>query len=356
MRVSRVAYVAIPVALLAALSGCAADPVEAKRTASTAILEAGVPDDGPGCSAAVAVDGEVVWAEARGLANLETGAEFETSTPIHIGSTGKQFTAMAVLMLAERGELALDESPAAYLDGLPAWAQELTLNDLIHHTSGIRDVLTLSPSYFGTPPLTNADALEFVRTSPAAQPGTPGEYEYSNTNYALLGDIVAVVTDTEFAAWMETNVFAPLDLEARIGSPAPSDPLGYAREVNGEFSEVEALPWVLNGTGFVTMTLSDLVRWGDQLREPSLVSADTLADALSDGAPADEGSTYGPGLFVTSDGALVHPGRGAGHYTTFGVSADRHTTGAVSCNQDGIDLAGMSEDLAETWSAEPPEQ
>ncbi len=78
----------------------------------------------------------------------------------------------------------------------------------------------MSLSNFGTPPLTNADALEFVRTSPLAHLGTPGEFDYSNTNYALLADIVAEVTGTEFATWMETNVFAPLDLEARIGPPA----------------------------------------------------------------------------------------------------------------------------------------
>ena len=123
MRLSRVAHVAIPIVLLVAISGCTADPVDARRTASTAILEAGVPDDAPGCSAAVAVDGEVVWTGARGVANLDTGAEFETSTPIHIGSVGKQFTAMAVLMLAERGDLSLDESPVLYVDGLPDWAK-----------------------------------------------------------------------------------------------------------------------------------------------------------------------------------------------------------------------------------------
>jgi len=351
MWLSRVAHVTIPVALLVTISGCAADSLDAKRTASSAILEAGVPDDTPGCSVAVAVDGEVVWAEARGLANLETGAEFKISTPIHIGSSGKQFTAMAVLMLAERGDLSLDESPAAYLDGLPEWAEELTLSDLLHHTSGITDVLSLSPSYFGTPPLTNADALEFVRTSPAAHPGTPGEYEYSNTNYALLADIVAEVTETEFTAWMEKNVFAPLDLEARIGPPNPSDPMGY-RAVGTEFSEVDAFPWVLNGPGFVTMTLSDLARWGDQLRKPSLVSAETLADALSNGAALDDGYTYGPGLFVSADGALGHPGEGAGHYTGFEVSADRHTTGTMACNQNGLDMAGMGDELLEIWFAE----
>ena len=89
MWLSRGACIALPLVLLVAISGCAANPVDTKRTASTAILEAGVPDDAPGCSAAIAVDGEVVWAEARGLANLETGAEFETSTPIHIALDGK---------------------------------------------------------------------------------------------------------------------------------------------------------------------------------------------------------------------------------------------------------------------------
>ena len=195
-----------------------------------------------------------------------------------------------------------------------------------------------------------------MRTSPLAQPGTPGEYAYSNTNYALLADIVAEVTGTEFTAWMEANVFAPLDLEARIGPPVPSDPMGYEGDVNAEFSEVEALPWVLSGAGFVTMTPSDLVRWGDQLREPSLVSAETLADALSNGAPLDDGSAYGPGLFVFPDGGLGHPGVGAGHYTAFGVSADRHTTGAISCNQDGIDMDGMGDDLVEIWFTERPDQ
>ncbi|WP_404434538.1 beta-lactamase family protein [Microbacterium lacus] len=349
MWLSRMAHVAIPVLVLTSISGCAADPREARRTASTAIIQEDVPEGAPGCSAAIAIDGEVVWADARGLANLDDGTEFTTSTPIHIASTGKQFTAMAVLMLAERGDLSLEESPADYLDGIPAWAQQLTLTDLLQHTSGVADVVSLNTSVFGTPPLTNTDALEFVRTSPLAQPGTPGEFEYSNTNYALLADIVAEVTHTDFAAWMEGNVFAPLGLEARIGAALPSDPVGYEVEVTGEFTEMEPLPWVLSGAGFVTMTPSELVRWGDQLREPSLVSAETLADALSSGALLDDGSRYGPGLYVFPDGGLGHPGEGAGLHTAFGVSADGHTVGAVSCNQDGIDMAGMGHDLVEVW-------
>ncbi|MEU1972133.1 serine hydrolase domain-containing protein [Microbacterium sp. NPDC019599] len=315
---------------------------------STELFEAVVPDDAPGCSAAVAIDGDVVWAQARGVANLETGADWETSTPIHIGSVGKQFTAMAVLMLAEQGALSLEHSPADHLDGLPAWAEDLTLNDLMHHTSGIANFLALPVSVFGEPPLNNEDILEFVRTSPHAHRGTPGRWSYSNTNYTLLADIVAEVTGVHFEEWMQENVFAPLELEARIGPPVPSDPVGYDA-LGGDFKVAEPFVWDVVGPGFVTMTPSELARWGDQLRVPALVSAETLDDALSDGAPIEDGWSYGPGLWVADDGTLGHEGVGAGHYTNFGVSADRHTTAVIACNQDGVNLRTLMDELAPVW-------
>ncbi|MFE5409524.1 serine hydrolase domain-containing protein [Microbacterium sp. NPDC056569] len=337
-----------PVALALVLSGCTPDPLDQKRSASAEVLEAVVPDDEPGCSAAVAIDGDVVWAQARGLADVDTGAPLETSTPIHIASVGKQFTAMAVLMLAEQGALSVEDSPADHLDGLPPWTEDLTLNDLMHHTSGIAEFLEVPLSDFGPPPLNNGDILEFVRTSPNAQPGTPGTWSYSNTNYTLLADIIAEVTGVEFDEWMQANVFTPLELEARIGPQTPSDPIGY--EAVGEgFLVAEPFVWDVVGPGFVTMTPSELARWGDQLRAPSLVSDDTLDDALSDGVPVGDGWSYGPGLLVAEDGTLVHDGAGAGHETNFGVSDDRHTTIAISCNHDGLHLPTVLEDLAAVW-------
>ena len=236
-------------ALALVISGCATDPLDQKGAASSGILEAVAPDDAPGCSAAVALDGDIVWAEARGMANVDTGAHFETSTPIHIASVGKQFTAMAVLMLDEQGALSLEDSPADHLDGMPAWAEDLTLKDLMHHTSGIADYLEVPLSDFGEAPLNNDDILEFVRTSPNAQPGTPGTFSYSNTNYTLLADIVTEVTGVEFAQWMQANVFTPLELDARIGPQKPSDPVGYDAILD-EFRVAEPLAWHAVGSGF----------------------------------------------------------------------------------------------------------
>jgi CubicO group peptidase (beta-lactamase class C family) len=340
--VVRRSWLIVPFALTLVLLGCTPDPLDQKRAASDEILEAAVPDDAPGCSTAIAIDGDVAWAQARGVANLDTGAAWETSTPIHIGSVGKQFTAMAVLMLAEQGAVSLEDSPADHLDGLPAWAEDLTLNDLVQHTSGIVDFLVVPESVFGD------DILEFVRTDPSAQRGMPGRWSYSNTNYTLLADIVAEATGVEFAVWMQANVFTPLELDARIGPQVPSDPVGYDA-VGDDFRVAEPFVWDVVGPGFVTMTPSELARWGDQLRAPSLVSAGTLEDALSDGAAVDDEWSYGPGLFVADDDTLTHDGVGAGHYTNFGVSADRHTTAAIACNQDVVDLVTLMDDLAAVW-------
>ncbi len=338
----------LPVALTLALVGCTSDPLDEKRTASDELFELVVAEDEPGCSAAVALDGEVVWAEAWGMANVEAGAMFEPSTATLIGSVGKQFTAMAVLMLAEQGALSLEDSPADFLDGMPAWVDDLTLNDLMHHTSGIADFVEVPVSNFPGAALNNDAIREFVRTSPNAQPGTPGRWSYSNTNYTLLADVVAEVTGVEFTEWMQTNVYTPLDLTAREGPPTPSDPVGY-HAAGGEFVVEEPFAWDVAGPGLITMTPSDLVRWGDQYREPTLVSGNTLDDALQSATPAEDGWAYGPGLWVGDDGTLAHDGAGAGHYTSFGVSPDRHTTAAIACNHDGLHPGTLMESLATVW-------
>ena len=334
------------------LAGCAFDPSSQEdRAASTAILNAAVDfDDKPGCSAAVGVDGRIVWAEARGIANLDTAASLEPSTPMHIASVSKQFTAMAILMLVEQGTLTLDDSPAEHLDGMPTWAEGLTLRSLMHHTSGITDFLSVADrtETFGPAPITNADILEFVRTSPVAQKGSSGSFDYSNTNYTLLADTVTEVTGVPFTEWMQATVFEPLDLEMRFWPALASDAAGHVTGPGG-FSVVEAGPWTEVGAGGIYTTPSELVRWADHIRESSLVRAETFNETLADAVEVSDEIRYGPGLGVSTDGLLLHPGDGEGEVAHFEVSADRHTTVAVACNQKNIDPAGMAADLQGVW-------
>ena len=135
----------------------------------------------PGCSAAVGNEGAVVWQGVRGVAVVEPTTPLTADTTFDIGSVSKQFTALAVALLAEEGRLSLYETVADHLDRYPAWAGQMTLSELIHHTSGIPDY-TLAAGF--TKELlehrdrrwTTAEVLPStangLRTLPPSAPGT----------------------------------------------------------------------------------------------------------------------------------------------------------------------------------------
>lgn len=330
------------------LAGCAPDPHTERRRESSAVLEASVPDDAtPGCSAAVGIDGEVVWAAARGLANAETGAALETSTRMDIASTSKQFTAMSVLMLVDRGELSLDDVLSERLDGMPDWADDVTLRDLLHHTAGVRDFLgaVIVPE---SGHVTSADVLEWVRTSGSSR--GVGSFRYSNAHYNLLAAVVVQATGAEFAEWMQEEVFGPLDIDARIWPAGEGDAANHHRRGDADFGVTEIV-WADEGSGGILISPSDLVLWAGQLREPTLVSAETLEAALADTVRVDADRSYGPGLIFFSDGAIGHGGDGEGGNSGFVVSPDRRTAIAVVCNQEGLSVDAIEKQLAEIWFA-----
>ena len=99
-------------------------------------------DDAPGCSAAVAVRGVVVWQGSRGLADLESHTAITSETSFDIASISKQFTAIGVLLLEQAGQLSTSDPLSEHVPGMPGWADRVTLAQLMHHSSGI-------PDYFG---------------------------------------------------------------------------------------------------------------------------------------------------------------------------------------------------------------
>src|SRR5690606_30051140 len=116
-----------------------ASTVDKRVLRSDLALERIVAAQTPGCSAAVALHGEVVWAAAAGLADVAGGVPVTTATRFDIASVAKQFTATAILMLQREGALSLADPVSVYVDGLPAWGRTVTLDQLMHHTSRLRD-------------------------------------------------------------------------------------------------------------------------------------------------------------------------------------------------------------------------
>ena len=305
---------------------------------SDAVLAA-VPADGPGCSAAAAVDGQVVWADARGLADVAAGTPLTTGTRFDIASVSKQFTAAAVLLLSFDGAVALTDPVSAHVSGLPDWADRVSIDQLIHHTSGIPDydlLLTLDGVPLTTP-TTQQDALDALAevTDLRPEPGTT--HEYSNSNYLLLAEVVKAASGQALPEFLATRVFTPLDLEMAVqpgGRPADVA-VGY-QQLNRALSPIHP-QWQQVGDGSILTTPTELVRWADNYRT-GRVGGSPLLKAVEDGSVATvndpQAPRYGAGIYLLPDGSLGHYGGWAGHVSVLSIAPDRRTAIAASCNRD----------------------
>jgi len=316
----------------------ASGSVDDRGARSDAVLAA-VPADGPGCSAAAAMEGRVVWADARGLADVASGTPLTPATRFDIASVSKQFTATAVLLLSFDGALALTDPLSAHVAGLPTWADRVSIDQLIHHTSGIPDydLLLTQRGIPLTTPTTQQDALDVLAgvTDLKFEPGTT--HEYSNSNYLLLAEVVKAASGQPLGEFLARRVYEPLHLDMTVqpGDRAADVAVGY-QKLNQQLSPVDP-QWQQVGDGAVITTPTELARWGDNYRTGQ-VGGPRLLAAITDGsvptATDPQAPRYGAGVYLLPNGFLGHNGGWGGHLTVLTISPDRRTTLAVSCNRD----------------------
>ncbi len=265
----------------------------------------------PGLSLAIVRDGRVIKARGYGLANLELKAPATTSTVYEIGSNTKQFTAAAVLLLVERGKLALDDSVRKFFPEAPASWQRITVRHLLSHTSGIQNHVAV-PGYldvfrtnlsFETTPGRDEILRMFFALPLEFEPGET--WSYDNTGYYLLGLIVEKVSGQTYWQFLEESIFRPLGMQAtRSTDPRPLVPnraSGY-EWVNGGYENRPVLgPSVAFSAGALLSTVEDLARWDSALHSNRILSQASrelmwTPVAASDGTPA--ALDYGFGWFV----------------------------------------------------------
>ena len=168
----------------------------------------------PGASLAIIHNGEIIYKRGYGMANLEHDVPITSQTVFRIGSTSKQFTAACIAILSLQGKLSLDDDIRKYLPELPDYSKPITVRNLLHHTSGIRDYLVLADLSGKT----NDDfySIEDTVAMIARQKGLnfiPGdEYLYSNSGYFLLGVIVSRVSGKSLNDFAQEHIFKPLGM------------------------------------------------------------------------------------------------------------------------------------------------
>lgn len=257
--------------LLAVLPGMAL----ADANLSKAIDEVFADIDGdsqPGCAAGVIHNGQYVHKSGYGLANLEYGIPISSKTVFRTGSVGKQFTAMAIAILAQRGKLDLDADVHEYLPDLVDYGHDVTIRQMVHHIAGMGDYdhevfrkEDGSEFRFGNEDFWTIE--EFYRVASKAglihEPGS--RYEYSNLAYFLLAQVVESVSGRTLRQFAAEEIFGPLEMKDSLFNDNVNQPVrnradGYRLMDDGTYEIfMTNLSWV--GDGGVYTNLDDFIRW-----------------------------------------------------------------------------------------------
>ncbi|HXU96477.1 MAG TPA: serine hydrolase domain-containing protein [Jiangellaceae bacterium] len=269
-----------------------------------------------------------------------------------IGSVSKQFTATAILLLVADGKLSLEDPLSRHLGGLPGWADTVSVDQLLHHTSGIPDYteLLIDGGHAFTDQVSQEQTLQVLATVPSLEFAPGSRWEYSNSNYVLLAEVVKQVSGQPLPDLLSSRIFRPLDLNM-VMDPEPANPqkaLSYAKDAEG-FSPLD-FHWEQVGDGAIHATPHELVRWADNYRTGAVGGDDLLTAQTADPVQAQGAYSYGAGIFVNQDGTLWHEGDWEGFLTAFRVSDDRRTAVAVSCNRNEGDAGPIATNLMSLWT------
>jgi CubicO group peptidase (beta-lactamase class C family) len=301
----------------------------------------------PGLAIAICRDGKLIKAAGYGLANVELDVPVTPETIFQTGSVGKQFTSMAVMMLVEEGKIDLDQKIVKYIPESPAAWKEVSVRQLLTHTSGIAD-------YGGEEDTMNKGVINFRKDYTEEQlvqafakmpmDFAPGEkWKYSNTGYVLLGIIIHRVTGEFYGDFLQERIFKPLGMSStRIISEAdivPHRSSGY-RLVKGVLKNQEWVSPTLNTTadGALYTNVLDLAKWDAALDKRLLLNPSSY-DLMWSPAKLNDGkkATYGFGWALgelAGKRAVSHDGAWQGFTMTINRFLDDRFTVIVMTNLD----------------------
>jgi CubicO group peptidase (beta-lactamase class C family) len=255
--------------------------------------------------------GRVKLEVASGLADAEAGAECTPQTRFQISSISKQFAAVAVLLLAESGQLDLAEPVARWLPGSPPQWQRVTLHHLLSHTAGVRHWGD-APGFDPSQAMDAAERLALIQQAPLlADPGT--RWQYSSPGYVLAGHIVAQASGQSYPDFLAGQVLAPLGLAGTRSGEIPAGPA-----VARGYRDGKPVPaWPLSGmpgTGDICSTVGDLARFTMAVHSGSLIAPHSVQAMITPHAPLpDSESTPDGWATVEGYGYAQYVGHMAGH-------------------------------------------
>jgi CubicO group peptidase (beta-lactamase class C family) len=316
----------------------------------------------PGCAVGVIRNGQIAHAKGYGLADVERGVPITSTTVFDIGSTSKQFAATAVVLLELDGKLSLSDDVRKYVPELPDYGKPITIDNLLRHTSGLRDYTALlSMSGLEVEQVTTDEqALAIIARQRALNFPTGTRYEYSNSGFFLLAVIVERVSGKPLGDFARERIFQPLGMKSaqfrdKHAEIIANRALGYALDgaaPQGTVRFKNALSnWEQTGDGALHLSIEDLVKWDENFYQPR-VGGQSLIDRLTQPGQLDNGEKigYARGLFVDEYRGVPrvhHAGNWVGYNAMLARFPQQHTSVAILCNFEGGEASGLSEKVAD---------
>ncbi|WP_267433613.1 serine hydrolase domain-containing protein [Sphingomonas sp. GM_Shp_1] len=321
----------------APLAAQALTPAETQKI--DALVQKTLADTGvPSASIAVVRGGRIVLAKAYGKQFEGQTGPADPKLPYQIASVSKQFTAAAILLLADEGKLSLDDSVSKYIPGITD-GDKITIRQLLSHTSGLRDYWPQDYSFkaMATPTSPQGIVDRWAKAPLDFAPGT--QWQYSNTGYVVAGMIVEKVAGQSLLDFLQARVFRPLGIRAVDQDKAvgPGFPQGYLRHALGPVRvETPAAPGWLYAAGELSMSAEDLAKWDVARMNRTLLPAKDWAEQerpvkLTDGS----NTNYGLGVGVGNDNGrrmVEHSGEAVGFLSENIVYPDDKAAVVVAVN------------------------
>lgn len=340
----------------------AQQPVQRLEAAVDEVFADVAKPDSPGCAVALARDGKVILAKGYGSGNLEQGVRITPDSVFDIGSTSKQFSSTSILLLEKQGKLSVDDDVRKYIPELPSYGQPITILNLLNHTSGLRDYLSLFElAGINTDSVTTDDEALAIVVRQKNLDFPPGsDWLYSNTGFFLLSVIVKRVSGQSLRDFAAANIFQALDMTHTqfrdshtllVANRALAyDPVKKSNTFTLDVSYFEQ-----TGDGAVHTTVGDLLKWDENFYSAK-VGGQTLLDELQTPGKLTTGKQleYAKGLFIATYRGLPtvrHGGSWGGYRAELLRFPKQHFSVACLCNRSDVAPETRANRIADIYLA-----
>jgi CubicO group peptidase (beta-lactamase class C family) len=315
----------------------------------------------PGCAVAAMRDGKILYQRGYGMADLDHNVPITAETVFHVASMSKQFTAAAIVMLAQERKLSLDDEVRKYVPELPDFGAPVTLRQLVYHTSGLRDqweLLGLAGWRYSLDLITDDDVLSIMSRQKDLNFPPGSKHMYSNTNYTLLAQVVKRVSGQSFREFTTSRIFQPLGMRNthfRDDHAEIVKNMAYGYVPAKDTFRISITNFDTVGATSLLTTIEDLALWDENFYNPRVGGPEMIRQMLERGKLSDgEQLDYAFGLVIGKHRGLAtvdHAGGDAGYRSDMIRFPDQHFTAVCLCNRADSNPSELTLQVAEIYLA-----